>query len=383
MKPWTRRSFQSYETSDSLLGLSTQFTSKETGQTSPPSSPEPFSSPRTNFPSKEIPQVDLHSWSSSDVKNWSRRTLQSDEMSGSLVEFSVKSVSEENLQTSLTFSPKPVLSPKPTLPSKEIPNEDRHPSFSHTLKTLSSPLGLPIKSTDKETHQTSPPSSPEAFSFSKPTSPSKEIPQEDLPTRSRPTVKSHSRRTFQSDETLISPLELPVKSTFEELHQASPPHSPKPPLSPRSLLLSERADEVDGRPRSKLPLAPKPKFISSEVTPSYQPKTTSAPRLSPPVTRRFPAPTESPPPPPEKPLATRKDLLDLDGPDSNSPLTAPSVTITKDDYASVHPAPAMHELRPSSPHLGSSDVPQKEEGSGLCSFEPEVEAKLKNKLTSF
>lgn len=288
---------------------------------------------------------------------------------------------------SLPTPPKPPLPPKPTLPSKEIPSQDRDPSFSPTVKprtrrrfqsdeTPSSPLELSIKSTSEETHQTSPPSFPEA------TSPSKEVPQEDLHTRSRPIVKPRSRRSFQSDETLTSPLELPVKSTFEEPHQTSPPHSAKTPSSPKPLLLSDVADEVDGRPRSKPPLAPKPKLISSEVTPSHQPKKTPAPRLSPPVTRRFPAPTEPPPPPPEKPappesspLATGKDLLDLEGSDSNSPPTAQLISVTEDDSASVHAAPATQVLRPSSPQLGSLDVLQKEEGSGLCSSKQEVETK--------
>lgn len=400
VKSWTRTSFQSNETSDFPLELSTKSTFEETGQTSPPSSSEPSSLSTTHFPSKEILEVDLHSWSSSTVKPRSRRTFQSDETSSSLVEFSVKSVSEENLQTSLPSSPKPPLPPKPTLPSKEIPNEVRDPSFSPTVKpwtrrmflsdeTPSALLELPIKSTSKETHQTSPPFFPEPFSSPKTTSPSKEIPQEDLLTRSRPIVKPRSRRSFQSDETLTSPLELPVTSTFEEPHQTSPPHSAKTPSSPKSLLLFEVADEVDGRPSSKPPLAPKPKLISSEVTPSYQPKKTSAPRLSPPVTRRFPAPTEPPPPPPEKhsppessPLAMRKDLLDLDGSDSNSPPTAQLISITEDDSASVHPAPAMHMLRPSSPQLGSLDFLQKEEGSGLFIFEQEVETKLKKTIRS-
>lgn len=395
VKSWTRTSFQSNETSDFPLELSTKSTFEETGQTSPPSSSEPSSLSTTHFPSKEILEVDLYSWSSSTVNPRSRRTFQSDETSSSLVEFSIKSVSEENLQTSLPSSPKPPLPPKPTLPSKEIPNEDRDPSFSPTVKpwtrrtflsdeTPSAPLELLIKSTSKETHQTSPPSFPEPFSSPKTTSPSKEIPQEDLLTWSKPIVKPRSRRSFQSDETLTSPLELPVTSTFEEPHQTSPPHSAKTPSSPKSLLLFEVADEVDGRPSSKPPLAPKPKLISSEVTPSYQPNKTSAPRLSPPVTRRFPAPTEPPPPPPEKhsppessPLAMRKDLLDLDGSDSNSPPTAQLISITEDDSASVHPAPAMHMLRPSSTQLGSLDVLQKEEGSGLFIFEQEVETKLK------
>lgn len=386
VKSWTRTSFQSNQTSDFPLELSTKSTFEETGQTSPPSSSEPSLLSTTHFLSKEIPEVDLHSWSSSTVKPRSIRTFQSDETSSSLVEFSIKSVSEENLQTSLPSSPKPPLPPKPTLPSKEIPNEDRDPSFSPTVKpwtrrtflsdeTPSPPLELLIKSTSKETHQTSPPFFPEPFSSPKTTSPSKEIPQEDLLTRSRPIVKPRSRRSFQSDETLASPLELPVTSTFEEPHETSPPHSAKTPLSPKSLLLFEVADEVDGRPSSKPPLAPKPKLISSEVTPSY---------LSPPFTRRFPAPTEPPPPPPEKhsppessPLAMRKDLLDLDGSDSNSPPTAQLISITEDDSASVHPAPAMHMLRPSSPQLGSLDVLQKEEGSGLFIFEQEVETKLK------
>lgn len=380
VKPWTRRSFQSNETSDFLLDLSTF---EENEQRYPPSSLEPPSLSRTNILSKEIPEVDLHSWSSSTVKPLSKITFQSDEKSRSLVEFSVKSASEENLQTSLPSSLKPPLPPKPTVPSKEIPHEDPDPSFSPAVKpwvrrtflsdeTPSSPLELSIKSTHKETHQTSPPSSPEPFSSPKTTSLSKEIPQEDLLTGSRPIVKPRSRRSFQSDETLSSPLELPVKSTFEEPHQTSPPHSPKTPSSPKSLLLSEWADEVDGRPRSKPPLAPKPKSVSSEVTSSHQPKKTPAPRLSPPVTRRFPAPTEPPPPPPEK-----------HSPPSNSPPTAELISITEDDSASEHPATATHALHPSSLQLGFLDVLQKEDGSGLFSSKQEVETKLQNQSNMF
>lgn len=145
------------------------------------------------------------------------------------------------------------------------------------------------------------------------------------------------------------------------------------------MLISKGADEVDRNPRTKPPLAPKPKFISSEVTPSHNAKKTSPPSPSSLVTRRFPAPTEPPPPPPEKrsPESSPNHLHDLDGSCSSpfdvkqpdSLLSDPSVT--EDHSASVHPAP-------SSLQLGSSDVPQKDERSGLGSSNPQVESKLQN-----
>lgn len=292
-----------------------KFFSEEDTLTSPPSSLRPASSPSVTLQSKEIPEVDLSSWSSPTVKSWNRGTFQSEEISSSLVDFSATSVSEEHAQTPLSSS-KPPLAPKPSLEPREIPNEDLDPTSSLT-------------------------------------------------------VEPQSRRTFQSDETSSFPLELPFKSTSGEPQDTSPPSSPKPPSFSKSMLLS------------KPPLAPKPKFISSEVTPSHHPKNTSPPSLAAPVTRRFPAPSEPPPPPPEKrsppessPLAISEDLLDLDGCGSSlfddaqphSPLSAPSVT--EDDSASVHQAQ-------SAPKLGSSDVLQRDEGSGLSSSEPEVETSLR------
>lgn len=331
VKPWTRRSFQFYETSSPPMELPVKSISKEDTHTSSPSSPEIVSFSNSTSLSKEVPLVDLSSWSSPTVKPWTRGTFQSEEIPSLLVDFSVESVSEENPQMSLSSS-KPPLPPKPSLPPREIPNEDLDPILI----------------------------------------------QDPRPSLN---LKPQSRITFDSDDNPGS-LELSIKSTDKEARQTSPPSSPELFSSAKatstSMLLSRVADDVDGRPRSKPPLAPKPKFISSEVTPSHHPKKTSPPSYPPPVTRRFPAPTEPPPPPPEErsppessPPAVSEDLLDLDG-SGSSPFDViqPDSSVKQDHSASAHPAP-------SSPQLGSSDVRQKEETSGLSSSKQEVETKLK------
>lgn len=373
VKPLTRRSFQFHETSSSPPQPSVKSISEQHTQTSPPSSNSSTS------PSKEIPLVDLSSLSSPTEEPWTRRTFQSEELSSSLMKFSAGS--EENSQTAF-LSSKPPLAPKPCLPSRDILSEDLDPKSSLTVKSQSrrtshsdetpSSLKLSIDSTNKEALQTSPPSSPEPVSSTKATSTSTESPPVDLSNSSRPAVKSRSRRPFQSDETSGSPLQLPFKSTSGEPQETSPLSSPKRPSSSKS---SKEADKVDGRPRSKPPLAPKPKFISSEVAPSHHLKKTSPPSRSPPFTRRFPAPTEPPPPPLEKRSSSESSphhANDLDG-SGSSP-----VDVTPPDSPLCTTAVTEDDSVPSSPLLASSDVLQKDEGRGLCSSKQEVETTLKH-----
>ncbi|XP_026156546.1 spectrin beta chain, non-erythrocytic 5 isoform X2 [Mastacembelus armatus] len=151
-------------------------------------------------------------------------------------------------------------------------------------------------------------------------------------------------------------------------HPPSPPVSSKPPQLPRtSSSSSKETPEEDRQPRSKPPLAPKPRLSSTEPLlirgSEHQLGKRTAPPDSPPPIRQLVAPTEPPPPPaaeeqtpPESP-STRKRLSNLEAqvsqqpdlPDAATNQAPPPAPITAEETESPDPAPPTSEQPPSPP----------------------------------
>ncbi|XP_034530593.1 spectrin beta chain, non-erythrocytic 1 [Notolabrus celidotus] len=178
---------------------------------------------------------------------------------------------------------------------------------------------------------------------------------------SSPTLKSRRSRSRRS----VSP----------KRPQSTPP---KPPSAPQTSVTSPSKhspeDEPRPRPRSKPPLAPKPRIPS--------PDRPSTPPDSPPPIRALVAPTNPPPPPPSvakrsslppSPPSPRKHLPD------SPPDAPPAAPITEEDPASADLAPPIRELLPSPPQRRRrlEDLPEEEPGLPSSKPEPEPEPEVK------
>ncbi|XP_040917192.1 spectrin beta chain, non-erythrocytic 2 [Toxotes jaculatrix] len=226
---------------------------------------------------------------------------------------------------------------------------------------------------------------------------------------SSPTVKPWRSRTRRSNINPDTSLRASTKSSSPKRPQSPAPSSPQPPSFSSS---SKEPPEDDCPPRSKPPLAPKPRISSTErrfghrSEPSDQSEKPATPPDSPPLIRQLVASTEPSPvaetqTPSESPTPLiRKQLSDLESPvnehhdlpDSPAPPTDKQVTppdpptaepITTEDTDSPDLAPPTKELPPSPPQRRSKseDLPEQQPTAEVTSVQPSrMEGTLEIKL---
>ncbi|XP_076605262.1 spectrin beta chain, non-erythrocytic 5 [Chaetodon auriga] len=191
---------------------------------------------------------------------------------------------------------------------------------------------------------------------------------------SSPTVEPQSQ-TSHSD---VTPLRA---STGSSSPKHSPPTSPTPRSPPQTPV--PPSEEKDHHPKSKPPLAPKPKIFSTEQPvgrrsePPRLPRKPTTPPDPPPPIREPVAPTEPPPPP-----AAERTSPPESPPPSTSPPPPAAKQVTPPDSPTAAPiteeepesaAPPTKEPPPSPPQRQRQlDLPQEE--LRLPSSTPEVTA---------
>ncbi|KAK2826814.1 hypothetical protein Q5P01_021028 [Channa striata] len=228
-------------------------------------------------------------------------------------------------------------------------------------------------------------------------------PEESAPASPSSSLSAKPRRSHIRSSEPVSALSFSAESSSLKSHPSPSPPSPKPPQSPQTLdfSLSNKTSEESRHPRSKPPLAPKPRISSMEQTfvrhsePPKQPEKPTTPADSPPPIRRFVAPTEPPPPPPvaegqtppESPTSSRTKQLnalepqiksDLPDEPPDSPTAAPVTAEASRDLS-----PLTTELPPSRPQQERflEDVPQEQSMAEVTAAQPvRMEGTLEIKL---